>query len=58
MSHARTTLYLDPKIRRALKVKSATMDRSIYSLRIKRSAEKELKVLPKTNLSRIVDKIQ
>lgn len=29
-----------------------------YNLRIKRSAEKELKALPKANLSRIVDKIQ
>jgi mRNA interferase RelE/StbE len=29
-----------------------------YSLRIKRSAEKELKALPKKDLSRIVEKIQ
>jgi len=32
MSHTRTTLYLDPKIHRALKVKSATMDRSISEI--------------------------
>lgn len=29
-----------------------------YSLRIKRTAEKELKALPKKDLSRIVEKIQ
>ena len=29
-----------------------------YSLRIRRSAEKELKALPKTDLSRIVEKIR
>ena len=32
MSHQRTTLYLDPKIHRALKVKSATTDRSISEI--------------------------
>jgi len=32
MSHTRTTLYLDPKIHRALKVKSATTDRSISEI--------------------------
>jgi len=32
MSHTRTTLYLDPKIHRALKVKSATTDRSISDI--------------------------
>jgi hypothetical protein len=32
MSHARTTLYLDPKIHRALKVKSATTDRTISEI--------------------------
>ncbi len=32
MAHSRTTLYLDPKIHRALKVKSATTDRSISEI--------------------------
>jgi len=32
MSQTRTTLYLDPKIHRALKVKSATTDRSISEI--------------------------
>jgi hypothetical protein len=32
MSHSRTTLYLDPKIHRALKVKSATTDRTISEI--------------------------
>jgi predicted HicB family RNase H-like nuclease len=32
MAGSRTTLYLDPKIHRALKVKSATTDRSISDL--------------------------
>jgi len=32
MAGSRTTLYLDPKVHRALKVKSATTDRSISDL--------------------------
>jgi Ribbon-helix-helix protein, copG family len=32
MAQTRTTLYLDPKIHRALKVKSATTDRSISEI--------------------------
>ena len=32
MAVSRTTLYLDPKIHRALKVKAATTDRSISEL--------------------------
>ena len=32
MASSRTTLYLDPKVHRALKVKSATTDRSISDL--------------------------
>ena len=32
MALSRTTLYLDPKIHRALKVKSATTDRSISDI--------------------------
>ena len=32
MSASRTTLYLDPKIHRALKVKAATTDRSISDI--------------------------
>ena len=32
MAYSRTTLYLDPKIHRALKVKSATTDRSISDI--------------------------